>query len=614
MSRPKRIAWILLLLAPLSAAAAPFAQSPEWLNLLHFRPSFIGPKSTADGRDFFLSPEGKVDPEKELAATLAAFRAGASAPRVGALKQIPLCAFPARRHFLERALGEKFPGVPCPEFEEWRAGLSAEKATYVFSSAYPNNPAAMFGHTLLRLDRAASAARTNLLNYGVAFSANIPTGIDDFRYGLYGLLGGFAGVFSLAPYYTMVNDYTNAEIRDLWEYPLKLNPAQVATIVEHLWELYTNTYFDYYFFTENCTTQLLALLQVALPEIDIFRGLPIYILPIDSIHQLKKLGLIEDPLHRPSVKKKLTASYATLSKEEKKEFATLVAGKIPVATITSSAILDTAAAYWNYKKFLNKNLVNSAEQAELTKILLRRATLGKQEPRKLEYSTDSRPDLGHYSSAANFGYGYREKENRVRLGYRIGVHDLLDGQLGFEPNAQIDIFSGSLAYLPERKKIRFEELRLFEVTSLFPWDNYDRKLSWKISARAEEIKKVPCDNCHRGVFEGGAGISFYGFGAKDLWYSLLTARSAYSSRVQWDLGLGSESGLLFRFSPRHSARFEARGEWDFFRSFGQSWSWNFSFTEAYTFNQRWELRAGVEYIPRTVLDEKSAFAKAIYFF
>src|SRR5688500_1702580 len=109
-------AWIFFLLAPLSAAAsspAELAQSREWLNLLHYRPSILGPKSTADGPDFFLSPEGKFDPEKELLATLAAFRGGEISARVGALKQIPLCAFPARRQFLEQKLGEKFAAVGC---------------------------------------------------------------------------------------------------------------------------------------------------------------------------------------------------------------------------------------------------------------------------------------------------------------------------------------------------------------------------------------------------------------------------------------------------------------------------------------------------------------------
>jgi hypothetical protein len=607
-------AWIFLLLAPFAFASSELAHSREWLNLLHYRSSLLGQRSTVDGPDFFLSPEGKIDPEKEMDASLAAFRAGAAAKPVGPLKQAPLCAFPARRHFLEENLHEKFPELPCKEFTDWQRGLGAERAVYVFSSAYPNNPAAMFGHTLLRLDHGNSAGREKLLSYGVAFSANIPAGIDDFRYGLYGLLGGFEGFFSLAPYYTMVNDYTNSEIRDLWEYPLALSPRQVHTLVDHLWELYSTTYFDYYFFTENCTTQLLALMQVAIPEADLFRGLPWYILPIDSIHQLKKLGLIGEPVHRPSIKKKLTAAYATLTKPEQREFAALADGKLAPESETNPAVLDVAAAYWNYKKFLGKNLKDSPEQAELRRVLLRRAILGKETPRPVTYSRLEQPDLGHYSSAAGLGYRYAEQESRIQLNYRLGMHDLLDSPVGFEANSQIDFLAGALNYLPERKKFRLEELRFFEVTSLFPWDAYDQKLSWKLSGRLEETRKVACDTCRRGVLEGGGGLSAHLFGEKDLWYSLVLARAAYASRTRWDLGLGSESGLLFRFTPKHSTRLTAKGEWDFLRSFNRPWFWTLSYTQAYSFNQRWEVRGNFDFIPRPGGSEKSGGVRGIYFF
>lgn len=616
-------AWIFLFWASFAAAnpspelaqspLAELAQSRAWLHFLHYRPSLLGPKSTADGPDFFLSPEGKLDPAKEMLATIGAFRLGASAKPIGPLKQIPLCAFPARRKFLERESGENFPAVDCKEFRDWKAGLAPESATYVFSSAYPNNPAAMFGHTFLRLDKAASGGRTSLMNYGVAFSANIPEGIDDFRYGLYGLLGGFSGFFSLAPYYTMANDYNNSEIRDLWEYPLKLSPEQVNAVVDHLWELYSTTYFDYYFFTENCTTQLLALLQAALPERDIFDGLPWYILPIDSIHQLKRLGLISDPVHRPSVKKKLVAAERTLSSAEKKDYRKLIDGRVDADSVSSPAVLDVAAAYWNYKKFLNRQLVDSPEQKELHKVLLRRAAMGKEETRPVSYSASSRPDLGHYSSAWGLGYGYREGRGRVRLDYRLGMHDLLDSEYGFESNAQIEFFSGGLSYLPARKKFRLEEFRLFEVQSLFPWDAYDQKLSWKISARLEPVQKVVCDGCYRGLFEGGGGVSV-SFSESFLAYSLLVARSAYASQEKWDLGLGNESGFLLHFSPRLSARLQAKGEWDFFRSFGKSWFWDYSYAQAYSFSQRWELRGTFDWIPRSGRDEKAASARALYFF
>ena len=54
------------------------------------------------------------------------------------------------------------------------------------------------------------------------------------------------------------------EHRDLWEYRLTLTPAELDRLVRHLWELLP-TYYDYYFFDENCSYHLLALLEVARP-------------------------------------------------------------------------------------------------------------------------------------------------------------------------------------------------------------------------------------------------------------------------------------------------------------------------------------------------------------
>ncbi|MGZ3713396.1 MAG: DUF7840 domain-containing protein, partial [Bdellovibrionota bacterium] len=101
---------------------------------------------------------------------------------------------------------------------------------------------------------------------------------------------------------------------------------------------------------------------------------------------------------------------------------------------------------------------------------------------------------------------------------------------------------------------------------------------------------------------------------KDLFYSLVLARTGWASRTKWDLGFGTNSGLLFRFAPQHSAKLEARGEYDFFKSFEQNWFWTFSYSHAYTLSQRFEIRGNFDFIPRKLEAEKSAGLKGIYFF
>lgn len=605
----------------------PFAYSTElspkqkitWNHLLHFKNRFLlGPKSIAGSPEFFLAPNGKLDAEAELKATLEALEQ--NNVKVGALKQPAACAFPARKQFLEQELNRKFPKQDCPELEAWKRGIGAEKITLVFSSAYPNNPAAMFGHTLLRLDRKQEAdtkRNEKYMSYGVAFTANIPEGTNDFSYAFNGLLGGFAGVFGISPYYTLVNDYTNAEMRDLWEYPLKLSKEQVEFVVNHLWELYTNTYFDYYFFTRNCSTLLLSLLQVGLPEKDLFENLPFYTLPIDAIHQLKALDLLEEPMHRASSKKKLDATRKLLRPEEVDELEALLEEDKSVEHVQSATVLDAAAAYWNYRKFLQSNLKDSREQSELHRILVQRARLGKQPERALNISRTTQPDLGHYSSAASISSGVREDELTTTFSYRLGMHDLLNRETGFEPFSQIDFIAGAVSYLPERNKFRFREFRFFEATSLYPLGYYDRKLSWKLSIRGEQMEKRSCDACQRAVVEGGGGLSVHLFSENDLWYSLLLGRAAYSSQhfpKPWDLGLGTQSGILYRWSEKHRSQLEARGEWDFHRSFHKSWFWIFSYAQAYGFNQQWEVRGKIDHLLQTDGRDTKGDLTLTYFF
>ena len=74
--------------------------------------------------------------------------------------------------------------------------------------------------------------------------------------------GGFPGRFYVMPYYVKVQEYSNIESRDLWEYELSLSPAQVQRLVMHAWETRT-TEFDYLFLTRHCSYQLLTLLEVA---------------------------------------------------------------------------------------------------------------------------------------------------------------------------------------------------------------------------------------------------------------------------------------------------------------------------------------------------------------
>ena len=62
--------------------------------------------SEADGMEFFNSPQGKTDPEAELAATLASFFVPLA--EIAKDKEHPQCNFPARFKWLKQQLRSIF--------------------------------------------------------------------------------------------------------------------------------------------------------------------------------------------------------------------------------------------------------------------------------------------------------------------------------------------------------------------------------------------------------------------------------------------------------------------------------------------------------------------------
>jgi hypothetical protein len=242
-----------------------------WHLLLHYRKGFWGGTvSDADGPEFFLSPDGKTNPQKEIEATLRKFL---SDEPVG-LSQLPAqCAFPARYRWLKDELGfdpALLPEQGCERFRTWIRGLDPQSVTLIFPSAFMNSPSSMFGHTLLRVDQGGQTEETRLLAYAINFAATTTTENTLVAAAL-GMTGGFKGYFSIHPYYVKVREYSDMENRDIWEYRLNLSPDQIEWMLMHTWEL-GNTYFDYYFLTENCSYHLLSLIEIADPDLHLTDG------------------------------------------------------------------------------------------------------------------------------------------------------------------------------------------------------------------------------------------------------------------------------------------------------------------------------------------------------
>lgn len=542
------------------------AHSPHWLRLLHYRQGMFGGfSSEADGKPFFLAAEGKSEPAAELEATLRAlFSAGPDEQANGL--QHPYCRFPARRRFLERALGLSavLPQRACARYVAFLGSLRPDGVTLIFSSYYLNNPASAFGHTFLRIEkggRPSDGEPTDLLDHGVDFSATVDTS-NALLYAIKGLSGLFPGEFRKVPYYNKVREYNDFESRDLWEYELSLTSDEVAYVAAHLWELGA-TYFAYYYLSENCSYHVLGLLESASPRLRLLEHLRWPVIPADTVKALyKNAGLVRRVHYRPSNRTQLGNRLSALDSTERDFLARLLASpNIPFPATMPAArqvkVLDTALDLIDVR--LARELVKERSEldpeADVQQALLLRRS---------EYELETAPDLtvppfrrmpqfGHGSRRLGLGGGYLRGQGPYQLlRFRLALHDLADPSRGYPDGASIEFLPVSLRYREKTHTFTLEEFELVRVQSVSPWTRFERPLSFRVGVGMTRSYDSGCVDCATGLADIGFGLSLAPFTDALLLYALAEARlfapfrSGLFDAVR--IGAGPLTGLRVRFS------------------------------------------------------------------
>ncbi len=464
------------------AAHALLAQHPLWQRLLHLPPG--GGRSRIDTEAFFLAPDGASDPVLELTASLAAL----AAERPG---QTPFqCRFPARAGYLRSVLPARasaWPAPECPAFEVWRQQLASTRITLVFASAYLNNPSSMFGHTLLRLD-GEEAHGSPLLAWAVNFAAQ-SDGVQDLDFAWKGLTGGFAGRFGLYPYYAKVEEYARIENRDLWEYRLKLAPAEIDRLLAHLWEL-REAAFDYFFLDENCSFQLLALLDVARPDLDLSAGFGLWVAPVDTIRRLHEKNLVASVDYRPAVHTLLSARIAGLAPALRAQLLHLLqpaAAEPPLPLnlpLRDQIQLAELAHDWTAYQLKNRawingvdGLLDSVRLQRLARQMLRwRSRLPAGEA-FAEIAAPAAPEQAQAGQRVGLGAGLRRGGSpALQLAWRPVMHDVLDASPGYVDGQGIAVLD--VRFSLRQQQLRLQELSLLRIESRSPRDAFFKPWSW----------------------------------------------------------------------------------------------------------------------------------------
>ncbi|MFA6434843.1 MAG: DUF4105 domain-containing protein [Elusimicrobiales bacterium] len=539
-----------------SAVNANAWKDPYWLRLLYYEKNILGGyHSPSVDPDFFLSKWGRISPKLELEAAVDGLFFESAAD------DSPECRFPERYRWLRGKLGVKQADLPpktCKSFEEWKAGLNTGSVSLLFAAGYLNNPSTLYGHTFLRLHR-RGADGADLLDYTInyAATADVESGLF---FAVKGLVGAYPGQFSTIPYYLKIQEYHNIENRDLWEFPLNLTTEEIDRLMRHGWEL-GKAAFPYLFFTRNCSWQLMPLLDIVKPELDLSRRFSFWVIPSDTAKAVLSASPASTPLWRPSLWKTVDWKRGQLSVGEKASVLELTRGdrkselqKIAAAPpAREAAVLEAAVDYLSWRFYARR--IGKAELDDRTDPLLAvRSRLG---PQTTFTGGPVRPaDILEAHESLRLGAGLVSLKNgpAYEIQGRFALQDLLDDPTGYLPDAVLEMGSFRLRQEPRYNRLYVKQAGLARVMSLNPWDDWVRRPSWEISAGVEQADETGRQSGKAAVWAMNAGSGLAAethTPVRQVWYLLAEADSALGPALDsgWRAGAGLKAGMLAQTGP-----------------------------------------------------------------
>lgn len=513
---------------------------PLWPALLHYNQGGTWRdrnKSYIDTPDFFFSPQGRHDPKQEMVAAIDALFSSDAQP----------CPTLSRYHFLFEHLispdKEQWLQATqsCHEFNNLIAKLKPQRLDLIFPSSYLNAPSSMFGHTLFRIISEEGAQGDNdLFSLAVSFGAHVPEQVLPLEYIRGGIFGGFPGFYIYMPYFAKIQEYNHEESRDLWEYHLNFTQDEIIRLLEHLWEL-NKIQFDYYYLDENCSYRLLELLAILRADIEWANDLRFAEIPINTIREVQRQGLVSDVQYRPSVLSQIRQQLAPLSATDIDTIKSLQSDIKDLSHLTEShqaQLLSTAYTVYrfNHRRDWSKDDISQHG----LKLLKARAKLTDTSPEVKQNYTAQRPDKAHAVKRTAIGWAYQDNQHLLDFQWRYAYHDLLDNTLGLDKGFGLEVFNLNLALNENTAWLRQAEL--MNVQSISPRDKLIKPLSWEMSAGYLDDQ----DNRDSAHFyaQGGMGVAYHLGPAQ--WYIIPKVHLRQPLKESLHYGLGLKTGLVYQ--------------------------------------------------------------------
>ncbi|HSH69234.1 MAG TPA: DUF4105 domain-containing protein, partial [Deferrisomatales bacterium] len=403
-----------------------------------------------------------------------------------------------------------------------------------------------------------------LLSHAVNYAAEIDPGDNGVSYAVKGVFGFYGGYFSVLPYYEKVKQYSAMEQRDVWEYRLNLDAAEVRRLTLHAWEL-RGMVSDYFFFDENCSYNLLFLLEAARPGVHLSDGYGPWVTPLATVERILAAGLVEARTYRPSQATTLRHNAGLLGRGGVELARQVVRGEVAPGAVAETGlspvdrarVLDIAATFQQAR--LSAGEVGEAQyQEHYLEILRARSRLPPSAAGADAVPEPAAPETGHSSSRAYLTGGSRSGDVLLEVGFRPAYHELLDPDRGFLPGSQIHFFEGVLRSYPATGRLHLQRFDLVDIVSLSPRDRFFEPVSFAVRGGLRTKPFGPGDDGLVGALAGGGGLAWGG--ADSLWYGLAEGEADVSGRYAGGVavGLGGRGGVLANLTQSWKVQLEGR--------------------------------------------------------
>lgn len=516
------------------------SQDPHWLKLLHYRERIIGKaKSDITSTDYFLSADGHTNPKKELIATIKGLKDS---------EEI-YCRFVSRRLWLEKK-GWTFPLRECPEYDEWTRGNSVKSISLIFASGFLGNPASYFGHPLLKFNFKDKRSPLNLLDTAINYGAFTPPDVNGFEYAIYGIFGGYDAGFTSADFFFHRNNYSELELRDLWEYELALTKEQVDELVAHVWDL-KNAKLKYYFFDDNCAYRMSELLELVVDDELMPKRTP-YAIPATLFHHLHEYGLVQNIKLLSSRQTRLIEKVRSLSQKERSQLELMISNSEQLhsnefKSLTENErkrVLEVGLDYYSYRAVLDDD---EKLKAAKRKILQERVILSTGQSKWKQIPLRP-PHQAQKPVLTQLGYFQSEKFGQFgSFRFRPAFYDIVSPDAARPELSSLSIFDLELNF--KRDRLWLRSFNLISVESLnvsrtgLPGDG---GYAWRFKLGADQLN-LACNTCTVARLEGGIGKAWI-ISKSFVFYIMLDPRLQTQYKGSGHISINPNISALITFS------------------------------------------------------------------